>query len=69
MQREYKIKCKLCGDILQTKVPTKDEIICSCGNVSIYSDYISYGKIKHLSSEECYENLSKPISKEIKIDI
>ena len=64
MQREYKIKCKLCGDILQTKVPTKNEIMCSCGNISIYSDYIGYGYVNHLSAEECYENLSKTISKE-----
>lgn len=53
MQREYKIKCKSCGDILQTKVPTKNEIICSCGNISIYSDYIGYGYVNHLSAEEC----------------
>ncbi len=64
MQREYKIKCKLCGDILQTKVPTKNEITCSCRNISIYSDYIGYGYVNHLSAEECYENLSKPILKE-----
>lgn len=64
MLKEYKIKCKLCGDILQTKVPIKNEIKCSCGNISIYSDYIGYGYIKHLSAEECYEDLSKPISKE-----
>lgn len=62
MLKEYKIKCKLCGDILQTKVPIKNEIKCSCGNISIYSDYIGYGYI--LSAEECYEDLSKPISKE-----
>lgn len=64
MQREYKIKCKSCGDILKTKVPTKNEIMCSCGNISIYSDYIGYGYVNHLSAKECYENLSKPISKE-----
>lgn len=64
MQREYKIKCKLCGDILQAQVPTKDEITCSCRNLSIYSDYIGYGKVKHLPAEECYENLSKPITQE-----
>lgn len=64
MQREYKIKCKLCGDILQTKVPIKNEIKCSCGNISIYSDYIGYGHKKHLSAQECYEDLSEPISKE-----
>ena len=56
MLNEYKIKCKLCGNILQTKVSIKNEIKCSCGNISIYSDYIGYGYIKHLSVEECYED-------------
>lgn len=64
MLKEYRIKCKLCGDILQTKVPIKNEIKCSCGNISIYSDYIRYGYKKHLSAQECYEDLSEPISKE-----
>lgn len=61
MLKEYKIKCKLCGDILETKVPIKNEIKCLCGNISIYSDYIGYGYITHLSAWECYEDLSKPI--------
>ena len=57
MVKEYKIKCKLCGDILQTKVPIKNEIKCSCGNMSIYSDYIGYGYINHLSAQECDEQI------------
>ena len=62
MKKEYIIKCKLCGDILQTIVPIINEITCSCGNLTIYSDYIGYGKVNRLPANESYEDLSKPIS-------
>lgn len=58
MERKYKIKCKLCGDILESKIPVKGEIVCTCGNVKLYSDYIAYN-CNHLdlTKEECYEDL------------
>jgi len=59
---KYKIKCKSCGEILEAEVPIKNEIKCKCGNIAIYSDYIAYGMINHLSKEECFENLNKPLN-------
>lgn len=58
MERKYKIKCKLCGDILESIIPVKGEIVCTCGNVKLYSDYIAYN-CNHLdlTKEECYEDL------------
>lgn len=60
MTRKYKIRCKICGDILETEIPLKGEIRCSCGNVGIYSDYIAYN-YNHLdlSKDDCYEDLNK----------
>lgn len=63
-KRKYKIKCKNCDVILETEVPTPNEIKCQCGNIAIYSDYIAYGKKNNLSSKECYEDLSEPLTKE-----
>ena len=60
MERKYKIKCKLCGDILESKIPVKGEIVCTCGNVKLYSDYIAYNcNHLYLTKEECYEDLDK----------
>ena len=60
MESRYKIRCKLCGDILDSKIPVKKELICTCGNVKLYSDYIAYNcNHLNLSKEECYEDFKK----------
>lgn len=60
MNGRYRVKCKLCGDILESKIPVKSEISCSCGNLKLYNDYIAYNCNKlSLSKEECYEDLDK----------
>lgn len=64
MKHKYKIRCKNCNTILEAEVPIRDEIKCKCGNIAIYSDYIAYGIKKNLPAEECYEDLSEPLSKE-----
>lgn len=60
MKKSYKIRCKICNDILEAEIPLNGEIRCSCGNVGIYSDYIAYN-YNHLdlSRDECYEDLNK----------
>lgn len=63
MIRKYKIRCKNCGDILETKIPVKLKITCSCGDIAIYSDYIAFGMItKKKDYNECYESLDKNLS-------
>ena len=57
MINKYKIRCKNCGDILETKIPLKGKILCSCGNIGIYSDYIMFGMKNHKTKDECYEKL------------
>jgi len=49
-----KIKCKKCGDIIESK-STNDYKRCSCGVVAIYGgkDYL-----KRIGNEEDYEELS-----------
>lgn len=56
----YKIRCKNCNDILETKVPIKSQIKCKCGDIAIYSDYIAFGMItKKKNYKECYEDLKR----------
>lgn len=63
MIRKYKIRCKNCGDILETKIPVLPKITCSCGDIAIYSDYIAFGMItKKKDHNECYESLDKNLS-------
>lgn len=59
MTKKYKIKCKICGDILEGEIPVKKEIRCSCGNVGLYTDYIAYNYVNKLPREDCYEDLNK----------
>ena len=59
MINKYKIRCKLCGDILEENIPLKGEVKCSCGNIGIYSEYIAFGMVKNLPKEECYESLKE----------
>lgn len=59
MMGKYKIKCKLCGDILEADIPLNKWIKCQCGNIGIYSDYIAFGMKKNLPAKECYEDLDK----------
>lgn len=63
MIRKNKIRCKNCGDILETKIPVKSKITCSCGDIAIYSDYIAFEMItKKKDYNECYESLDKNLS-------
>ena len=48
-----KIKCKKCGDIIESK-STNDYKKCSCGDVASGKDYL-----KRIGNEENYEELSE----------
>lgn len=59
-----KLKCKKCNDIIENKESDK-EIWCSCGNIGLFNDYITYGENNKLKEDSYIDLTTKKTLQEV----